>query len=474
MHVAEVTTLAPAGSAAPPSPPRVVSASGLMLSAVALGCALQVNFGQFHPLALLWLTVTLAGCLLSFWRPASPLFTQLLDGKVAWVLGAGLAVQIALLLSRSPGATGALGPGWDLTPFRVMILAAGLFAAGAIWGRGVFGRACFWGMLLVHAGMGLWVLRAAPDPGVDVLLFQRESCDALVQGRNPYAITFERKSPSRFYAPEVIANGRLMFGFPYPPLSLMLALPGYVLGDVRYAQWLAMTLAGALVAGARPGRFSTAAATVLLFTPRGFFVLEAGWTEPFAVLLLAAAMYLAVRNRRGTLLAVVTGLLLAMKQYLVLALLVAPLLPQRPGRGKALAWAAGAALAVTLPLALWDLPAFVHSAIVLQFRQPFRDDSLSYLAAIARLTDWRPPSWVVLGALAPAIAFCYKKCPRTPAGAAAALAFICLVFFAFNKQAFCNYYYFVIGALCCAAGAASAGPVAPVPVISESCDSILR
>ena len=30
------------------------------------------------------------------------------------------------------------------------------------------------------------------------------------------------------------------------------------------------------------------------------------------------------------------------------------------------------------------------------------------------------------------------------------LAFI--GFFAFNKQAFCNYYYFVIGALCVAAG----------------------
>ena len=28
-----------------------------------------------------------------------------------------------------------------------------------------------------------------------------------------------------------------------------------------------------------------------------------------------------------------------------------------------------------------------------------------------------------------------------------------LGFFAFNKQAFCNYYYFVLGALCCAVAA---------------------
>ena len=31
-------------------------------------------------------------------------------------------------------------------------------------------------------------------------------------------------------------------------------------------------------------------------------------------------------------------------------------------------------------------------------------------------------------------------------------------FFAFNKQAFCNYYHLVIGALCCAAGVSNAPP----------------
>jgi hypothetical protein len=48
-----------------------------------------------------------------------------------------------------------------------------------------------------------------------------------------------------------------------------------------------------------------------------------------------------------------------------------------------------------------------------------------------------------------------RKLPRTPATFALTVAFTFLVFFAFNKQAFCNYYHFVIGALCCAIGAAS-------------------
>jgi hypothetical protein len=175
-------------------------------------------------------------------------------------VGVGLAVQFALLLLRSPGETGALGDGWDLTPFRVMVVAAGLFTAGAIAAPGIVGRACLWAMLLVHAGIGLWVLRATPSPGVDVIAFQQEACQALVAGHDPYAITFENDYPSRFYGPGLVGNGRLLFGFPYPPLSLMLVLPGYALGDVRYAHWVAMTLAGALIAHARPGRLATGAA----------------------------------------------------------------------------------------------------------------------------------------------------------------------------------------------------------------------
>jgi 4-amino-4-deoxy-L-arabinose transferase-like glycosyltransferase len=38
------------------------------------------------------------------------------------------------------------------------------------------------------------------------------------------------------------------------------------------------------------------------------------------------------------------------------------------------------------------------------------------------------------------------RLPRTPAAFATALAVTFLSFFAFNKQAFCNYYFFVIGA----------------------------
>ena len=315
-------------------------------------------------------------------------------------------------------------------------------------------------MLLTHAGLGTWVLRAAPNPGVDVVTFQRDATRALIEGENPYAITFPNlyAHPDRFYGPGVVEEGRLTFGYPYPPLSLLMAAPGSLFGDFRYAQLAAMTLAGALIAFARPGRLATGAAALLLFTPRGFFVLEAGWTEPFAVLLLAASVF--VTCRRPSAVALPLGLLVAVKQYLVLALLLTPLLPTgiRQGRS-ALVWKALAvAAAVTLPLALWDLTAFIRSVVLLQFRQPFRDDALSYLAAIYHATGWQLPAWIAFALAAATIALCLRRCPRTPAGFAAALGLVCFVFFAFNKQAFCNYYHFVIGALCCAAGASPATP----------------
>lgn len=313
--------------------------------------------------------------------------------------------------------------------------------------------------------LGAWVLRAAPDPGVDVCLFQREAADALLRGENPYAMTF--KDPyadsSRFYGPGVSKDGRLQFGFPYPPLTLLLITPAHALGDFRYAHLVAMTLAGALLALARPGPVAFAAAGLLLFTPRGFFVLEAGWTEPFAVLFLAATVFIACRSKGGV--ALPLGLLVATKQYLVLGLLAAPLLPARaaPVASRSARWwvrVAIVAAVVTLPLALWDLPAFVHSTVLLQFRQPFRTDALSYLVPLARLLGNPPPAWIGFVLAILTATWAMRRFGKTPAGFALAVALLFLVFFAFNKQAFCNYYHFVIGALCCAAGACNHTPAA--------------
>ena len=113
------------------------------------------------------------------------------------------------------------------------------------------------------------------------------------------------------------------------------------------------------------------------------------------------------------------------------------------------------ALLVTLPFAIWNMSAFWHSVVEVQFLQPSRPDALAYPAWFGM-----PQVAAVAGfvALVPALAFVIWRSARTPAGYAGAIALVYLVFFAFNKQAFANYYYMVVGALCIAVAATRIEP----------------
>ena len=147
------------------------------------------------------------------------------------------------------------------------------------------------------------------------------------------------------------------------------------------------------------------------------------------------------------------GLLLATKQYTVFMVPLAWLLVDEPRTWRKFATlvakAGAVALAITLPFFLWDPRAFYRAVVAFQFLQPFRLDALSYLVWIhhhyPQLTIER---WAPFVSVVPATAFALWRCPRTPAGFAAAVTVVYLTFFAFNKQAFANYYYFVIAAAC--------------------------
>ncbi len=122
-----------------------------------------------------------------------------------------------------------------------------------------------------------------------------------------------------FYPPGMVEDGRVQYGFPYPPLSLLMAWPGHRAGDFRYAELAALVVgAAALVAAGRASPVAVLAAAVLLFTPRSFFALEQSWTEPFAIAWLGLGVW-AASARRPLLAAVMLGLAMATKQYLVLA-----------------------------------------------------------------------------------------------------------------------------------------------------------
>ena len=113
---------------------------------------------------------------------------------------------------------------------------------------------------------------------------------------------------------------------------------------------------------------------------------------------------------------------------------------------------------VTVPFLLWAPKAFLDSVVTLQLYQPFRGDSLSFPAFLAALGGPILPGGLAFVTASVALAMGLWLAARTPAGSASIVALVYYVFFASNKQAFANYYLFVIGAMCCAVAAGRLGP----------------
>jgi hypothetical protein len=216
-----------------------------------------------------------------------------------------------------------------------------------------------------------------------------------------------------------------------------------------------------LMATARPGKIAVLAATLFLLTPRSLYVIDLAWTEPLLTLTFSMAMFCACRCRK--MLPYALGLYFATKQYTVLSLPALLLLVDGPNYWKEL-WGmvvrAGAVVAViTVPFFLWDPREFARAVGYWQLIQPFRVDALSYLVVIYHRNGHHPPPiWTPFLAIIPAAALAVWRGARSPTGFAAAVTIINLAFFAFNKQAFCNYYYFVMATSCWAVAATAGVP----------------
>lgn len=311
-------------------------------------------------------------------------------------------------------------------------------------------------LLVTFVGVVLSLLLPDSPPKyyADFYVFQHDSCAALLHGVSPYSITFRNiyGDSSPFYGPGLSVHGRLQFGYVYTPLSLLLDLPGFLLGDIRFSHLAAVAATGALIGRLRPGRLAFLAAALLLFTPTSFYMIQLGWTETFVGLTLVFALYCALH--RPKLLPLALGLLLASKQYTLWLLPLFFLLWSR--RESKIAWRAVAtgalwAMVVTLPFVLWDSAGFFKSAILFHLRQPFRNDSLSFLVFL-KAAGLPTPTWLPFVLAALVIAWVLRRATnRAPEEAvslfSASVAVVYLVFFAFNKQAFVNYYYFVLVAL---------------------------
>jgi hypothetical protein len=421
------------------------------LSAFAIGQAIQINNGYLHPAAIAWLAMTLV-LLIAALRSQGRLLPRLAKLPATWIVTLVLAIQWTELVAW--GVTAVPGPLFIAT----MVVAA---IGAAILIRSI--RLAPLGLAILVAGhfMACYsAIASQPIPRADVWHFQQTGTTALLRGENPYGNLYRNvyEPDTSFYGPEVCVNGWLTCGCPYPPLSLIATLPGRMLGDIRWSHVVCLELAAILLALAAPRPFGFWAAAMLTLMPRSLLVIKVGWTEPLVILLLIATLYCAIRSPRWLWLAI--GLLLASKQYTVLMIPLIVTHLMRPAGWRhamrPLVASATVALVVTLPMALWDWHAFASSVVLMQFRQPFRIDALSFTAMLAQMTGMRIGVGLAFIAAGAATIWAMRRVPRTPAGFAASTALIFALFFAFNKQAFCNYYFVVFAACCCAAALASA------------------
>ena len=433
---------------------EVASARALLaaLAAAAIGLAIWMRDGAFDPVALAAIGLSFLALVLAALGPralersraaATPLLTLLVLAQMA----AQFLRPPGLDLRRTPDGP---WPFWGGVALAIALTLAGLLP------RPPLGRARFPLLLAVHAALGLWLLRASPSPEIDVFLFHRAGFSALLDGHSPYATSIPLLyGDARFYGAGLVSDGVVHVGHPYPPFSFALTfLAQFLCGDYRFAMLAALTLSGACIARLSRGRWGELCALLLLFSPRAFFVLEQGWTEPLVAAFALGAVVSVLRAPRLS--TWLLGGLVAVKQYGCFALPLLPLLfpEERAAQlGRRALLACAFAVAVSLPLALAAPRPFIDSVLLFQLRQPFRFDALSFSAALARAGGPELPGWISFALLAPALVLGARLAPKGAGGFLAALALAFAAFFDAGKQAFANYHFLV---LALAAGAAAA------------------
>jgi len=432
----------------------------LGVAAWTLGSGLSLGDGHLDPGGIAALVLTWAAVVAAFASRAPE------DARhTERVLQTGIVIQLAMMMIKPPGEY--LRPDLAEHPFfapvfPVVMIGVAILSATLVVDRPLLGRATFPAVVALSGIAAVWMLLASPRPPIDVLDFSRESARTLAHGGNPYDLHLHNVyGHTRYFGPGFATDRTIDVGLVYPPVSLILTAAGeWIAGDSRATLVLALVVTAVLI-DRLGGRIARLSALVFLTTPRQYFVLEHGWTEPLFLCGFALLMLLASRRRRGV--AIVLGALLALKQFAVLLLplfhlLLGELRPRRSPR--LLVFALAVAAVLVAPFFLWDPHAYVRSTVLFHLAQPFRPDSLNFAAVWAWASGGAAPPTTVptLICLCAALWVALRRCMPTPAGFAAGSALVLLATLAWSKQAHCNYLYLVVGLLLCSV--ASAGPAA--------------
>jgi hypothetical protein len=267
------------------------------------------------------------------------------------------------------------------------------------------------------------------EPGFDVHLIQEAGGNALLAGQNPYAV------PTAYDS-----------GYPYWPLSALMAAGGVLLGDARWGLLVAdAVIVLAFIAIARnvgaPLRIGALAAALLVWNSSGLYITWQSLPEPMVIAFAALGVAaLTRRGSRGWLGGVALGLAVATKQ---LGLGLLPLLPLSRDRSRwtAFAVAGAVAAAIVVPFALLDLPKFLEGSVSSHMVEPARDYAVNLLDPLPGVLPRLNVPLVVTGVLALGVGTAVRlRWPDAIDGWLAGSIALLTVAFCFIGISFVNYY----------------------------------
>jgi hypothetical protein len=129
------------------------------------------------------------------------------DATPIWILGVG-----PRRLRPARGRPASASPA-QYADFQFGIGVAAVLAGAALANERWLGRVAFPLLLATHVLLAVWVLRASPNPHIDVSYFHRDAFAALLRGENPHEGTIPNIYPdTAFYGDGIVENGRVLVG----------------------------------------------------------------------------------------------------------------------------------------------------------------------------------------------------------------------------------------------------------------------
>ena len=293
----------------------------------------------------------------------------------------------------------------------------------------------------------------SPSPIIDVFLFETQAARGLLFGLNPYAITF-----TNVYGGVELYPSGAPDSYPYPPLSLVFALLGYLLGDVRWTLIACHIATAALLFGtARHRGLATTEAIALgalfFWLPHAPFVSEQAWTDPSIALGLGLLSFLLARRQPMAALWA-AGFALALKQTMIVLLPLLWGLWRRLGRSQLVAVFAISAATYGAFL-LWDAGALWNDVVIFHTLTPFRPLAMTLSAYLVHFFHFSPlPAWMSLvglsvGVISTVVSLRPGQGEVSPCDSRRVwrfflgMGFAMLLTLVLSKHAFMNYYYMV-------------------------------